>query len=284
MNSERVLYTRYEHGNIPVTILGAGQARQYKAKGEEFRSFRSLMRSLNGGVDPKVGFDRYFGLGRHKTLIVPVVSPFIMFAATSMPLYIEVRKRGVDLSDKWKDVEKLFYSGFRGWLVNAGYSREDFEEVLQDVHMGLLSRNRGKGAWDPERSSFGHYVHLVCRSVITNHYNKRKRRLSRMTTGLKTLKDSVLVFGDAAEADHMLCTSADFEGVDSTLPLEDLKAWIEGSRESGRKDARVALEILPYVGMGMRRREISEESGFNPLTVGRALAFIRQASVEWQEA
>lgn len=279
----RILYTRAKHGTQPVTIHGKGRERVFDLGGERYSSFRSLMTHLNGGQDPKVGFERYFGLGSHGLTVEPLVSPFVMFSAKhGGNVYIRVTRRGVDLSKKWRDIERLFYAGFRTWLQTAGYTREDFEEVLQDIHLGLLSRNQGRGAWDPERSSFGHYVHMVCRSVVTNHYNRRKRRLSREKPGVLLMRDDGLQMGDAAEADRLLKTPSARAGAESTLAVEDLGEWIRSSRDHYRKDAQVALEILPYVNMGMRRGEIAEASGQSLLSVGRALAFIRESAARWR--
>jgi DNA-directed RNA polymerase specialized sigma24 family protein len=73
---------------------------------------------------------------------------------------------------KWLDVKRLFLAGYGKLLHMKGL---DVEDVLQEVYMGLLIRNSGDGAWDPAKSSFGHYVHMVCGSVVLNYVSKQKR-------------------------------------------------------------------------------------------------------------
>lgn len=84
---------------------------------------------------------------------------------------------GIDLSVRGTEVRKLFYAGgFTGTLVREGI---DPDEFLQEVYRGLLARNRGTCPWDAKKSSFGHYVHIVIRCVLSNYLRRERLRDSR---------------------------------------------------------------------------------------------------------
>ncbi len=86
---------------------------------------------------------------------------------------------GIDLALRGHEVQKLFYSGgFTGTLLREGI---DPEEFLQEVYRGLLARNRGRCPWDAKKSSFGHYVHIVIRCVLSNHLRRERTRAGRET-------------------------------------------------------------------------------------------------------
>jgi hypothetical protein len=75
------------------------------------------------------------------------------------------------------EVRKLFYAGgFTGVLNRENI---DPEEFLQEVYRGLLARNNGTCPWDYKKSSFGHYVHIVIRCVLSNYLRRERLRDSR---------------------------------------------------------------------------------------------------------
>jgi RNA polymerase sigma factor (sigma-70 family) len=87
--------------------------------------------------------------------------------------------RGVDLHNRALEVKRLFYAGFGKQVVREGYDPDD---VLQEIYQGILARNKGVNPYNPEVSSFGHYVHMVCRSVWFNYRDKMQRIASRSGT------------------------------------------------------------------------------------------------------
>lgn len=80
---------------------------------------------------------------------------------------------GIDLREKHLDVRRLFFHGFMPRLRHSRTSVVDPEDALQDLYLAILSRNRGRGKFDPTRSSFSHYVHLVSRTTL--HQSGRKQ-------------------------------------------------------------------------------------------------------------
>ena len=73
-------------------------------------------------------------------------------------------------------VRKLFFGGgFTGTLLKERIDPEDF---LQEVYRGLITRNNGTCPWDKSKSSFGHYVHIVMRCILSNYLRKDRRRTS----------------------------------------------------------------------------------------------------------
>lgn len=84
---------------------------------------------------------------------------------------------GIDLAVRGHEVRKLFYAGgFTGVLTRENI---DPDEFLQEVYRGLLARNRGTCPWDVKKSSFGHYVHIVIRCVLSNYLRRERLRDSR---------------------------------------------------------------------------------------------------------
>jgi len=85
--------------------------------------------------------------------------------------------RGVDLEGRGREVAKIFYAHFAQQVIREGYDPDD---VLQDIYQGLIMRNRGKNPYNPDVSKFGHYVHLVCKSVWINYRQKYGRHRSKL--------------------------------------------------------------------------------------------------------
>lgn len=79
---------------------------------------------------------------------------------------------GIDLATKAEDVRKLVMAGFaRSALANG----IDPDDLVQTVLVAILRRNRMPCAFDPRRSSFGHYVWRVTRSQFVNLTETEKR-------------------------------------------------------------------------------------------------------------
>lgn len=52
----------------------------------------------------------------------------------------------------------------------------DADDVLQSVFLGLLSRQRSRSRFDPQRASLSKYVYLVAGSIIANMLDYHRRR------------------------------------------------------------------------------------------------------------
>jgi len=183
-------------------------------------------------------------------------------------LYEEIARPelGIDLAERGHEVRKLLFKGFRGLMFSRGYDPED---VLQEIYRGLLTRNAGKCPWDGRKSTFGFYVTMVCRCVLTNYHRKQSRRLDRQAMELdEAMLDGQRVVDPSDSSDR--------------LAQESLEKWLTDPKRGGdTPDGRLAVEILPLVGAGYQRREIIEATGERETLVSRALAHLRKWSKEW---
>jgi hypothetical protein len=111
---------------------------------------------------------------------------------------------GIDLALRGNEVKKLFYAGgFTGTLVREGI---DPDEFLQEVYRGILARNRGTCPWDVKKSSFGHYVHIVIRCVLSNYLRRERLRDSRetVTDDGEVPTRNIFMASDGVELDDLL--------------------------------------------------------------------------------
>jgi len=143
---------------------------------------------------------------------------------------------GIDLAVRGTEVRKLFYAGgFTGVLNRENI---DPEEFLQEVYRGLLARNNGTCPWDVKKSSFGHYVHIVIRCVLSN-YLRRER-----------LRDSREGVTDDGETPHGTSRT----GMASVSGAVELKDLLEGIFGTGDEQDRVC-QFLSALYAGQSRRE-----------------------------
>lgn len=90
------------------------------------------------------------------------------------------RPLGVDFrapSTKFVEVRKLLLSS--GLRVNG----LDFDDLHQIIVETMVRRNRMPSAYDPDKSSFGHYVHVLARNVCINLSIAQKRVPELTETG-----------------------------------------------------------------------------------------------------
>lgn len=81
-------------------------------------------------------------------------------------------ERGIDLGRYAEDVRKIFFAHFNKQVEAAGLDPED---VLQEVYIGLMARNRGKNPWNPHMRGGrcrGSYIYLVTSSVVKNVWRR----------------------------------------------------------------------------------------------------------------
>lgn len=175
-------FLRYEHGNHKVLVntlgdYGSGRVKrqitvEYPSGAKCYNSFRDMLRGVVGKATSGLTFERYF-----KTEQKVYSNDYCMgwgeLLVDSKPMVSEVIDvRGIDLSVKHKDIEKLMYSGFGKVIHYNGYDPED---VLQEIYRGILARNNGKCPFDESKSSFGHYVHMVIGCILNNYHRKRNK-------------------------------------------------------------------------------------------------------------
>ena len=192
--------------------------------------------------------------------------------------------QGIDLARRGIEVQKLLLAGYGRKIYAMGY---DADDVLQEVYKGLLVRNMGTCAWNPAKSSFGHYVHMVCGCILSNYHRKMSRMRSMEQTGI-VCGDGEGSYGvvDVAEAagrmafmDSPFLPGSSVQSHDATM----LRDFVQHLQEQDERDALedTAMRVLPLVMMGYERGEIAITLEVSKTTVSRALVFLRKAAGQW---
>ena len=274
---ERILYARDTDGSFPVYEY-TNEYRVHKPSGvQSFKTKRQLLIALTG--HPKARnwtFDRYFKTPTSNEDALagePLLTTLELFAAPEPQPEPEV-KLGIDLVNRGHEVAKLLYAGFGPWMRTYSY---DPEEVLQEVYAGILVRNKGKCPWDIRKSSFGHYVHMVCNSILSNYHRKQKRIRECEQVGIRSFdengdwkEDDVSKANVPAKVDSDLFTYELYE------VAEDLKHFIPYDPTT-----HLVHQVLPYVRDGYSKVEIARELGESRNLIGRALTELREWATKW---
>ncbi len=297
LRTEGTYYARTEHGGHPVVADPNGFLVQWPSGSVRYPSARkTIMALVNRDPrpgphhrDPKITFDRYFRRGGHRrpepaltldtlTMFGPqiTVEKTVPKIRTSPALSI-AKAPGIDLEKRGHEVRKLFYAGYGRRVIKYGYDPED---VLQEIYKGLLVRNNGKCPFDPSKSSFGHYVHMVCGCIVSN-YRRRYSRLSRneqfgvlnVEGVMEDVSCADLATVDAEQHDSSEMASA-------TQRLTDRvrhEAWVRDY------DPNVAALCTRLMVNGYRKSEIAAEIGETPALVARMLRMIREVAAVWRD-
>jgi len=320
----KYLYSRWRDGADKVILTPDGdfQLRPSLASGggpvQTFTSARQLLIAITGHPNARNWtFDRYFKTGRHAppslTLahnqpIVPALDLFLPddLATTPSGMPIETspaltvtevpnfdpapdasfvtstQPLGIDLVNRSHEVAKLFYAGFGQRVYAAGYDPED---VLQEVYKGLLSRNKGRCPWDSRKSSFGHYVHMVCGCIVANYHRRMTRRRAVEQVGAPGWDHGDLTSVDVASGASLLSNPTGCQEPSQAQCLE-ANALVEFIRADPRvqqtRDGQVALRLLPYVEEGYTRAELSDLIQVSMNMVSRGMSLIRQVAADWR--
>lgn len=284
-----VLYARDSDGSHPVHIYPAKYTVVLPAGAKSFRSKRQLLIALTG--HPKARnwtFDRYFKLDDEpadegESLLDwfrPVADPVSGQQAASLALKAaecltsENIGLGIDLVGRSDEVAKLLFAGFGSWIRTSGY---DPQEVLQEVYAGLLVRNQGKCPWDGNKSSFGHYVHLVCRGVMSNYHRKLKRRREHEQTGLRAYDGhGEYREQDVASTPLVSPPTAELERFEMLEATDDLLVFIPRDPTT-----HLARAILPYLRDGYTRSEIARALKVPRTQVAQAQSDLQSWAARW---
>ena len=189
---------------------------------------------------------------------------------------------GIDLVNRAGEVKKLLFSGFGRKIFGAGYDPED---VLQEVYRGILARNRGKCPWDPSKSSFGHYVYMVCSCVLSNYHRKQKRHREHEQIGVASYGSD----GDYGYHDVSCSTTIpsretwDQNQFQVSQAVDDLADFMLELPRGTSPEATMAMKVLPYITEGVTRANIAETLGVSQAAVSRAVSFLRKAASQWRD-
>ncbi len=332
-------FTRWEHGNIPVSRDQGKWVLHHPEGEQEFNSGRALMRAIHNGRDPHLQVERYFKAGRWSKKSTEVANVVVSYFnekqkrakkkeaqvqaqtqtqtpvrhPTTLDLFgikeIKVKPEliktpelikpgntkstpedlhsnkhglGIDLVNRAHEVRKLLFAGFGKRIVRMGYDPED---VLQDVYKGLLARNLGKCPWDANKSSFGHYVHMVCGCIVSNYHRKYNRINSNERAGVYVWKDGGTALVDLAESDMCVDREDQGDGIEEGEMVGELFQALaltpadEDDCMDGLYSKReVSLDVLPLLVAGWKRREISQELGIREGIITKCINLIRKTA------
>ena len=313
----QVLYSRCEDGAKPVSIKEDSKGlRRFSVGGKTYKTKTELLVALTGHPTGRNwGFNRYFGLGRYastsapgmlemfsapsdRTIVLPhtdlaptiltlvygddiTVADRTLHAAPLTPLIVRSASRGpgIDLAKRGHEVKKLLFAGFGRRIHAAGYDPDD---VLQYVYMGILARNRGKCPWDPAKSSFGHYVHMVCGCLLANYHRKQRTIQSHEQLGLRGYTDDgVWGYMDVASAQEATGPTAMETWHEMSEVGADLVCHMRGKVPD--KDLNIVEAAMPYLVQGRTRKETAALLGISPPTLSRSLALLSKHGEGWRD-
>lgn len=279
----RVLFARTEHGGHKVEAMPGGFQVYWPKGSHTYPSARQTIIALvnrtptptKQAYDPHLTLDRYFRMGRYKRRTVPSVDTLALFTPSAPTVIIARPKKGVDLERRSHEVRKLFFAGFGQRVLRYGYDPED---VLQEVYKGLLVRNAGKCPFDPAKSSFGHYVHMVCGCIVSN-YRRKYSRLSRNEVvgvpgleGEEDVASSNLFMVDPIQEGDVLFRSS--TGM--------LRVRILDEAEKEGLSPAVVGDCFDYMLSGLLQREMAAAAQVPLSKVSRIVRLIKRVATEWR--
>lgn len=176
-------------------------------------------------------------------------------------------KLGIDLKNRWVEVRKLFFAGFAS-LVKG--SRYDPEEILQEVYMGIHIRNHGKCPWDPRKSTFGHYVHMVIQCVLRNYHRKENNYRTRyVSSPLEESPERYDAFLLSATEDR---SNDIFDIAGGRFEYDNMVQLLDHHNAPWSKNA---VRVLPLLVSGMTREEMSLRLGMSKGSLSKTIKHIR---------
>jgi len=153
----------------------------------------------------------------------------------------------------------------------------DPEDVLQEVFKGVLIRNQGNCPFDPAKASFGHYVHMVCRCVLSNYHRRYQRARGVIQEGLPGYDEdgesTTIDTGDDQVADPK---TRPMDALDTPRVADEFLPVLE--RHPKRL---VAVPVLLHMLRGQDQGEIARELHLDKSLVTRTSGFLRDKLRTW---
>jgi DNA-directed RNA polymerase specialized sigma24 family protein len=297
---QATLFARTEHGGHRVTRVPAGVLVDWPQGTRKYpnakRAIIALVNrdpdALPTAYDPHLTFDRYFRQGRYRRVQYPALDTLTLFRSDPKN-QVTITKRaappvipdvltvhvplGIDLDRRYMEVRKIFFAGFCARVFRMGYDPED---VFQELCKGLLIRNSGKCPFDPRKSSFGHYIHMVAGCILSN-YRRRYSRLSRNESfGVRTHDGEIL---DVAEADLVTCEprqegAAELRAAQRTL----IPRIIREAQSEGHNPTDVEA-CVGYISEGHNFKETAALAGCSVSAVSSIARVIRRVAADWAD-
>lgn len=288
-----VLYTREQHGGLPVYVRDGAFCLELPAPLPPTYFVRPVdLMSAVTGTRGGQSFRRYFALDRRDPALgipdggsaldlfgmpIPVMPGPVVIPAPKVrtvraqrpvrPESVTEPQLGIDLEVRGHEVRKILFAGFGSRIARMGIDPED---VLQDVFRGLLARNRGRCPFDARKSSFGHYVHLVSECILNNMHRKHTRQRQHEQIGIRLTRSK-----DAG--DFGGTTDAALEAENRASPVDVAPEQnIELEQALARLPDEQTREVARLLADGHGRREIAGMLSVSQRVVDQAVRTARE--------
>lgn len=127
----------------------------------------------------------------------------------------------IDLSVYKSDVDRIFGRHFYGWVTRHGYDPED---VLSEVYLGIMVRNRGSCPWtEGKGQARGTYIYQVIRCVVSNYHRK-------MTCPTKRGNEVLGVLGWGPDGQRAWVDAGSVDVADGAMSPEDVAINLDAIR------------------------------------------------------
>ena len=280
-------FLRYEHGSHRVLVntvgdYGSGRVKreitvEYPSGSQSYGSFRCFVRGVVGKSVEGLTFERYFRTSRKKYSSTEYVDWGELLvdsgrSSVSSPTVVNPTVvQGIDLSAKYKDIEKLMYSGYGKVIHYNGYDPED---VLQEIYRGILARNSGTCPFDESKSSFGHYVHMVIGCILNNYHRKRNKWKENECRAKGYSEDGdygELDSGSVAYVEDGYCDDVGYDRA-----REELRVECERTIDSDL--GLYVSPVLDLLSLGHTQTSIGEQLGLSRAKVSKVVKALRESA------
>lgn len=303
-----ILYSRTQDGGRPVLVQPDGT---YRVGGQQYTRKRDLLAALTGHPEGRHwGVGRYFRLDQGPSKLGLITDVLELFGQPATPLQESLealaptvrsvfddritvpakpargasglvvdlgRPLGIDLAARGGEVAKLLFAGFGRRIHAAGYDPDD---VLQQVFLGILARNVGKCPFDARKSSFGHYVHMVCGCVLANYHRKQHGLREHEQVGMGGFDAEEDGGWGVVDAATMAVSTDDDRELRAAGA--DMQRYLRERAVLLPRERSLLERMLPLLAAGYTRKEVAERLGVSAPTVGRVLGLVKPTLEGWR--
>jgi hypothetical protein len=198
-----------------------------------------------------------------------------------LPVEMVVVDLGIDLENRADEVVKLFFTGFGSWVRQGQF---DSDDIMQEVYKGILVRNQGSCPWNPSKSTFGSYVTMVSRGVISNHHRRLVRERSRESPGIRVMDEGECREVDVTEARTLSTEDAQWGSLDPVdqvdTPVERLVFYLI-EHAVHEEDVVPLVKMARLLDQGFKRREIASKLSLSQDRYLDLLRSLRAHTASW---
>lgn len=168
-----IYYTRIRDGSYKVEIQDNAYLLHTPKGPVSYATPRLLLADITGHPTGRNwSLDRYFRIRTYSRRAGEVGPDAAVLKSWFSKRPKNPTSAGVSVGQQHLDIRRLVLHGYGAKIAARGL---DVEDVIQEVCRAVIVRNDGDGRFDASRSSFGHYIYMVTRSVLS-HMGKQSRR------------------------------------------------------------------------------------------------------------